>query len=127
TVDVERAPIVVWGYETRLAQVLGNLLHNARKFTPSGGRVAIHARVDGDAAIVEVVDTGAGITPELRARLFEPFTQAQQTIARSEGGLGLGLALVQGLARLHGGDVDVASEGAGRGATFVVRLPLLRG
>jgi PAS domain S-box-containing protein len=119
------APVIVRGDPTRLAQIVGNLLQNAAKFTNAGGRVtlAVAAAADGMAE-VSVRDTGTGIEPALLEHLFEPFTQAEQTLARSEGGLGLGLALVKGLAELHGGAVTAASEGMGRGSAFTVRLPL---
>jgi CheY-like chemotaxis protein len=114
--------IVVNGDETRLAQVFGNLLSNAAKFTPGGGRVTIAAHADGGNAVVRVRDTGPGIAPEVLPSIFEPFTQAKQTLARTEGGLGLGLALVRGLVSLHGGEVKVVS-GRG-GAEFIVTLPV---
>jgi len=109
---------------TRVAQVIGNLLANALKFTPRGGRVDVGLRRDGNQAVLSVRDNGAGIAPEMRARLFEPFIQAPQTLDRSSGGLGLGLAMVKGLVELHGGMVDVTSAGPGRGCEFTVRLPV---
>jgi PAS domain S-box-containing protein len=114
--------LVVNGDETRLAQVFGNLLSNAAKFTPAGGLVKIAARADDGHAVVRVRDTGPGVAPDVLTTIFEPFTQAKQTLARTEGGLGLGLALVKGIVSLHGGEVNVAS-GSG-GAEFIVRLPL---
>lgn len=109
---------------TRLVQVVGNLLANAAKFTPRNGQVDVDLRRDGPRAALSLRDTGVGIAPELRAHLFEPFWQAPQALDRSRGGLGLGLAMVKGLVELHGGSVDVMSEGLGRGAEFIVRLPL---
>jgi PAS domain S-box-containing protein len=127
TVDTPARPVLVYGDETRLAQVLGNLLQNAAKFTPAGGGVdVVVASTEGQAA-VRVRDSGAGIDPALLQSVFEPFTQAKQTLARSEGGLGLGLALVRGLVGLHGGSVSAHSEGPGRGSELEVRLPLLSG
>ena len=117
-------PILVHGDETRLAQVLGNLLHNAAKFTPRGGRVSLDVRAAEGRVELRVRDTGAGIPPEVLPRIFEPFTQAQQTLARSEGGLGLGLSMVRGLVALHGGEVSASSPGPGLGTEFVVSLPL---
>jgi PAS domain S-box-containing protein len=109
---------------TRLTQVIGNLLHNAAKFTPRGGEVVLSlAAVDGSAEI-RVRDTGAGIEAGLLPTVFDAFTQGMRTLARSEGGLGLGLAMVKGIAELHGGSVLAKSAGIGRGAEFVVRLPL---
>jgi PAS domain S-box-containing protein len=122
--DLPPDPVIVNADEARVTQIIGNLLQNARKFTGAGGRVALSiGRADG-AALIRVRDTGVGIDPALLPRLFEPFTQAEQTIARSEGGLGLGLALVKGLAELHGGRVAAASAGEGRGSEFTVELPL---
>jgi PAS domain S-box-containing protein len=109
---------------TRLVQVIGNLLANALKFTPRGGRAVVGLRRAGNQAVLSVRDNGVGIAPEMRSRLFEPFIQAPQTLDRSRGGLGLGLTMVKGLAELHGGTVDVTSAGPGRGCEFTVRLPL---
>jgi signal transduction histidine kinase len=123
-VDVSAAPAVVHGDETRLAQVIGNLLQNAAKFTPPGGAVSIALHVLDREAEVRVRDTGRGIEPALLADVFEPFVQAQQSIDRPEGGLGLGLALVKSIVDLHGGTVWAASEGTGMGTQITVRLPL---
>jgi PAS domain S-box-containing protein len=117
--------IVVHGDETRLAQVLGNLLNNAAKFTPAGGRVTVGLSGDRGKAVIRVRDTGAGIDAQFLDSIFDPFTQAKQTLARSEGGLGLGLALVRGIVALHGGEVAARSDGAGRGAELVVSLPIV--
>ena len=122
------APAEVWvnGDRTRLAQVMGNLLQNAAKFTPRGGKVSVS--VDGDStrgqATVQVRDTGRGIAPEILPGVFDAFTQADDTLDRSKGGLGLGLALVKGMVEMHGGSVSAASEGPGMGATFTIALPL---
>jgi PAS domain S-box-containing protein len=119
-------PVFVSADWNRLAQVLGNLLQNAAKFTGRGGstQVSIHADAAASRAVVRVADTGVGIAPEMLSRLFEPFSQADATLERSKGGLGLGLALVKGLVELHGGDVMAHSPGLGKGAEFIVRLPL---
>ena len=117
-------PLWVSGDATRLAQVLGNILGNAVKFTPRGGTVAVRLTREGGEAVLSVRDTGVGIDPEMQGRLFEPFMQAPQTIDRTLGGLGLGLAMVKELVELHGGEVAVASVGQGHGSTFTVRLPL---
>jgi len=109
---------------TRLAQVVGNLLGNALKFTPPDGTVELRLREEQGTAILRVRDSGVGIAPEVIGRLFQPFSQAEQTLDRSRGGLGLGLALVRGLAELHGGSAAASSEGLGRGSEFTVRLPL---
>jgi PAS domain S-box-containing protein len=116
----------VYGDRTRLAQIVGNLLHNASKFTTRGGRVAISVEKDRlrNEAVIRVQDDGVGISAEMLPRLFAPFAQADSTLDRSRGGLGLGLALVKGLVELHGGTVVARSDGAGRGAEFTVRVPL---
>ncbi|HSD21463.1 MAG TPA: ATP-binding protein [Anaeromyxobacter sp.] len=122
------APAAVWvnGDRTRLAQVMGNLLQNAAKFTPRGGNVSVS--VEGDSsrghATVQVQDTGRGIAPEILPHVFEAFTQADNSLDRSKGGLGLGLALVKGMVEMHGGSVSAASQGPGMGATFTITLPL---
>jgi PAS domain S-box-containing protein len=109
----------------RLEQVLANLLQNAAKFTPSGGRVSLTGEREGDLARIAVSDTGAGIEPELLPHLFEAFVQADHSIDRSQGGLGLGLTLAQRLVELHGGSVSADSAGPGQGSEFTVRLPLV--
>jgi PAS domain S-box-containing protein len=117
------AEVPVHGDPVRLAQVLDNLLTNALKFTPAGGRVEVGVEPrDGEVALV-VRDTGAGIGPDMLPRLFQTFAQADRTLDRSGGGLGLGLAIVKGLAELHGGTAAAASDGLGRGATFTVTVP----
>ncbi len=119
-------PIWVDGDPVRLAQMVGNLLSNAIRFTESGGQVRL--RIESDSAThtarVSVIDTGIGIAPELLPKLFDPFSQAHQDLARSKGGLGLGLALTRGLAQMQGGTVEVRSEGLGHGATFVLTMPI---
>ncbi|HYD39627.1 MAG TPA: PAS domain-containing sensor histidine kinase [Anaeromyxobacter sp.] len=122
-VDVPAGPVPANGDPTRLSQVVGNLLQNAAKFTPAGGAVTLTLTVTGDAAELCVRDTGVGIAPELLTGIFEPFTQGPQTLARSEGGLGLGLSLVKALVELHGGAVEARSAGPGTGAEVIVRLP----
>jgi two-component system CheB/CheR fusion protein len=118
------SPVPVTADRTRLAQILGNLLQNSAKFTPKGGHTAVSVAVEGDAAIVRVADDGVGMSRETLERIFQPFVQAEQSLDRSKGGLGLGLALVRGLVELHGGTVSAHSEGVGRGAEMVARLPL---
>ena len=126
TLDVRLpdGPVWVAGDATRLSQVIGNLLTNATKFTDPGGRVTLSLEVDGRRAVVRVADTGIGIEAAMLARLFDPFAQADRSLDRCRGGLGLGLALVKGLAELHGGGVAADSAGPGRGAEFRVWLPL---
>jgi signal transduction histidine kinase len=125
-VELAYEPLWIDGDSTRLQQTLGNLLENAAKFTPSGGQVRVTVAADRQkkAAKVAVTDTGIGIAPELLPRLFDPFVQADRSLARTQGGLGLGLALVQGNIELHGGRIHVHSLGIGRGATFAFELPL---
>ena len=121
--DAGPAPVWVDGDPARLCQVLGNLLSNAAKFTQRGGRTQVSVVVSDGRAEVRVRDTGVGIGPELLPRVFEPFVQGESTLDRSRGGLGLGLPVLKGLVMLHGGTVTAHSEGAGRGAEFVVTLP----
>jgi signal transduction histidine kinase/ActR/RegA family two-component response regulator len=116
-------PVHVAGDVVRIAQVIGNLLHNAAKFTDGGGRVTVSLSRIEDVAEIRVRDTGVGMEAELARRVFEPFTQARQPLARPAGGLGLGLALVKGVVELHGGTVEARSAGPGRGSEFLIRLP----
>ena len=115
----------VMGDTTRLSQVISNVLHNAAKFTPEGGEIWIRLEQSETEARIVVRDNGIGIKPEMLARIFDMFTQADATLERSQGGLGIGLALVRNLVELHHGRVEVRSEGLGRGSEFVVSLPLL--
>jgi len=112
------------GDEVRLNQVFQNLLHNAAKYTPQGGEIRVAARREGDEAVISVRDSGVGMTPELVESAFEIFKQGSQSLDRPHGGLGVGLTLVQRLVHLHGGSVQARSEGPGKGAEFIVRLPL---
>ncbi|MDQ2988399.1 MAG: ATP-binding protein [Pseudomonadota bacterium] len=123
-IDAAGAPAIVAGDRKRLVQVLTNLLQNAAKFTPEGGTVALRVEARAASVLVSVSDSGIGIDTELLPHVFELFTQGKRSSDRSQGGLGLGLALVKSLVVLHGGDVGVASEGAGKGATFTISLPL---
>jgi PAS domain S-box-containing protein len=117
-------PIWVHGDATRLAQVVGNLLHNANKFTDAGGKVTPRLTVEEGYARLSIRDTGIGMEPAMLARVFEAFSQADRSIDRSRGGLGLGLALVKGLMQLHRGTVSAHSEGLGCGSEFTIRLPI---
>jgi PAS domain S-box-containing protein len=121
-------PAWVEGDVVRLAQMLGNLLTNAARFSTQPGTVDVRTVIDRarSQVRVSVADTGIGMDEELLGRLFDPFAQATQDIARSRGGLGLGLALTKGLAELHGGSVDAESEGLGHGSRFTLTLPLAR-
>ncbi|HJX51266.1 MAG TPA: hybrid sensor histidine kinase/response regulator [Polyangia bacterium] len=122
-------PVLVDADWNRLAQVIANLLQNAAKFTARGGAtlVTVHAERAEQRAIIQVVDTGVGIAPELLPCLFQPFTPADSSLDRSKGGLGLGLALVKGLVDLHEGQVTAHSAGLDQGAEFTVQLPLAIG
>jgi len=120
-------PVTVRGDPARLAQVIGNLLHNAAKFSPARGVVTVVVGQAAAGAELRVRDTGVGISPEQLDRLFEPFAQVDQGLARTGGGLGLGLSLVKGLVEMHGGTVAGRSDGPGQGAEFVVTLPLAPG
>jgi len=124
--DLPPRPIFVNADATRVAQMVGNLLQNAAKFTNRGGttRVLVASDRPRGQAMVRVVDDGVGMAAETLESLFHPFMQADVSLDRSRGGLGLGLALVKGLVELHGGEVSARSEGLGKGAEFEVRLPL---
>jgi signal transduction histidine kinase len=118
-------PIVVQADADRLQQVFVNLLTNAAKYTPEGGQVEVRASLDEIEALVHVSDNGIGIAKEMQPHIFELFTQVDARSARGDG-LGIGLSLVKNLVELHGGSVQVRSEGAGKGSEFTVRLPLAR-
>jgi len=124
-VDLPDELISVEGDKTRLVQVIANILHNAAKFMDPGGRIRLSVRRDGQQAVIKISDTGIGIAPDLMPKIFELFTQVHSKSERAQGGLGIGLALVRRLTEMHGGTVAVFSEGAGRGAEFTVRLPIM--
>lgn len=113
------------GDRARLGQVLANLLNNAAKYTGEGGKIRLDVRQEGTDAVIEVRDTGIGIAPDMLPKIFDLFTQADHSLAHSQGGLGVGLTLVRQLVEIHGGTVTAASAGIGRGSTFTVRLPAL--
>jgi CheY-like chemotaxis protein/two-component sensor histidine kinase len=123
--SLDDAGSLVSGDAARLQQICWNLLSNAVKFTPRGGRVSVRLKFDGQWAQIEVADSGVGIRPEFLPHVFDRFQQADRTITRQFGGLGLGLAIVKHLVELHGGAVQAASQGEGKGATFLVTLPVL--
>jgi signal transduction histidine kinase len=118
------AAALVLGDRKRLVQVLTNLLQNAAKYTPEGGIIAVGLESTNNEIAISVQDNGVGIDTALLPHVFELFTQAKRTSDRSQGGLGLGLALVRSLVALHGGRVTAASEGTGKGSTFTVYLPV---
>jgi PAS domain S-box-containing protein len=124
TVTLPSEPVYLDADLTRLAQVFWNLLNNSAKYTEPGGQIWLTAERDTGTVVVTVRDTGIGIPRELQPRLFELFSQLDQSLERSQGGLGIGLALVKGLTEMHGGTVSVKSLGKGQGTSFAVRLPL---
>jgi PAS domain S-box-containing protein len=125
TVTLPDPPLYLEGDLVRLAQVVSNLLVNAAKYTDRAGRIWLTGERDGNEAVIRVRDTGVGIDATLLPLIFEPFVQAERSLARSQGGLGVGLTLVRRLVELHGGTVSASSPGPGQGSEFVVRLPAL--
>ena len=126
-VTLPPGPVCLEADPTRLEQILTNLLNNAAKYTEPGGRIALTAELDGHEVLLRVSDTGIGIDPATLPRVFDLFIQADRSLERSQGGLGIGLSLVRSLVELHGGCVSAHSHGLGKGSEFVVRLPLLPG
>lgn len=116
-------PTYVYGDNTRLVQVVANLLGNAAKYTPAGGLITGTLRIDADHVELQIKDNGEGLSRELLQHVFEPFVQAKRSADRTAGGLGLGLALVEKIIVLHGGTVTAYSKGPGQGSTFTIRLP----
>jgi signal transduction histidine kinase/ActR/RegA family two-component response regulator len=123
--EVATGTAVVMGDPVRLEQVACNLLQNAIKYTPRGGRLWVSVETTSDQALLRVRDTGIGLAAEMLQAIFEPFSQVESSRQHSEGGLGLGLPLVRSLVEMHGGRVEAMSEGTGQGSEFIVRLPLL--
>jgi CheY-like chemotaxis protein len=115
----------VHGDLVRLAQVVGNLLNNAAKYTEKGGRIWLSASREGNKAVLHVRDTGIGIAPDQLDQIFDMFYQADRRTKNAQGGLGIGLSLVRALVELHGGTIQAHSAGPGKGSEFIVRLPLL--
>jgi PAS domain S-box-containing protein len=124
SVRLPSQPLPLDADPTRLSQVFSNLVNNAAKYTPPGGRIAITADADSTTLTVRVEDTGIGIPAEMLPCVFDMFTQVGRSIERAQGGLGVGLALVRRLVEMHGGSVAAESSGHGRGSTFVVQIPL---
>jgi two-component system CheB/CheR fusion protein len=124
TVTRGAGTVVVLADATRLEQVFANLLNNAAKYTERGGAIDVIEERDGNEVVIRVRDTGFGITATMLPRVFDLFSQADRTLDRSQGGLGIGLTLVKMIVELHGGTVTVYSEGSGRGSEFIVRLPI---
>ncbi len=126
-VDLPADPMFVVADAARLTQVIDNLLNNAAKFTGSGGRIRLSLAKVGEQVSLIVQDTGVGIQPELLPRVFDLFTQGERSLDRSQGGLGLGLALVKHLVESHGGTIEAHSDGPGHGSRFTILMPLMRG
>jgi signal transduction histidine kinase len=123
--QVAEQPVWIDGDLTRLAQVLTNLLINAAKYTPRGGRIVLFAGVDGNDAVMRVSDSGHGIAPSMQQQIFDLFAQVDGQREDAQAGLGIGLALVRQLLQMHGGDVECESLGVGHGSTFTARLPMI--
>ena len=121
-IDVSTEPVWIDGDAVRIEQVLTNIVTNAVKYTPPGGRIRVALRADGADAVLSVEDSGFGISPALLPFIFDMYVQADRTLDRARGGLGIGLALVRRLVELHGGTIDASSEGEGHGSRFTVRL-----
>jgi CheY-like chemotaxis protein/two-component sensor histidine kinase len=126
-IHVPAEPLTLAADGMRIAQVLANLLNNASKYTPDGGRISLSAWQEGSEAVIAVCDTGAGIPKELLPQVFDLFFQGDHSYDRVQGGLGIGLTLVRSLVELHGGSVEAKSAGPGFGSEFIVRLPLAVG
>ena len=124
-VELPALPVLVDADPTRLNQVIVNLLTNAAKYTPDGGRIGLSLRIDGDVAVLAVQDDGIGLPAHALGTVFDMFSQLEPALERSKGGLGIGLALVRGIVELHGGTIGAHSEGEGKGSCFTVRLPLV--
>jgi signal transduction histidine kinase len=124
TLDIPSEELILNGDLTRLSQILSNLLNNAAKYTEPGGKIALTADAKGSEVEIRVKDNGVGIPAEMIPQVFEMFAQIDRHLDRSKGGLGIGLRLVKSLVELHGGSIQAASGGAGRGSEFIVRLPL---
>jgi signal transduction histidine kinase len=125
TVSMPSAPVWISGDFVRLGQVVTNLVNNAAKYTPEGGHIEVQATADRGQALIVVRDTGVGIEPQLLPRIFELFVQGQRSLDRSEGGMGIGLALARQLVELHQGRIEACSDGSGKGAVFTVSLPCI--
>jgi PAS domain S-box-containing protein len=125
SVSLPPGPIWLHADSTRIEQVVVNLLNNAAKYTDEGGRIWLTVRQEGDEMLLSVRDSGVGIAPEMLPHVFDLFAQADRSLDRSQGGLGIGLSLVQHLVEMHRGTVDAMSAGLGRGSEFTVRLPIL--
>ena len=121
--EISAQPVWIEGDQVRLEQIVNNIVGNAVKYTPTGGNIRVRVTAEGGDAVLRVEDDGFGIAPDLLPRVFDLFVQGERTLDRAQGGLGIGLTLVQRLVALHGGTVAATSEGPGRGSVFTVRLP----
>jgi signal transduction histidine kinase/CheY-like chemotaxis protein len=125
TVELPSEPVYLEADPVRLSQVLSNLLNNAARYTPAGGRIRLRAATRGRELTVTIADNGVGISGDMLPLVFDMFSQGNPRLARSAGGLGIGLALARGLVEAHGGTIEARSEGAGKGSEFIVRLPIV--
>jgi CheY-like chemotaxis protein len=126
TVDLGGDPFELDADPVRLAQVFGNLLNNAAKYTPKGGQITLRAERHSGNVVVSVRDNGAGISAEVLPNIFDPFVQGERSYSRSQGGLGIGLTLARSIVVLHGGTIEARSAGLGQGSDFIVCLPLVQ-
>jgi PAS domain S-box-containing protein len=124
TVTLPEEPVSVHADKTRISQALCNLLSNAVKYSDRGSQIRLTATREGDDAVISIRDTGIGIPPEMLAKVFDLFAQADSSLEKSQGGLGIGLTIAQRLVEMHGGSVEARSEGLGKGSEFVIRLPI---
>ena len=124
SLSLPSTPVYVEADPTRLEQIIVNVLNNAAKYTPPKGRITVNVVQEDGEGVLRIRDTGVGISPEMRPRIFDLFSRGDQSLAHTSGGLGIGLTLVHRLVELHGGRVSVHSDGAGRGSEFTIRLPL---
>jgi CheY-like chemotaxis protein len=125
-ISIHPEPMTLLADAVRLSQVVANLLNNAAKYTEPGGQIWLTARREAGEAVLSVRDTGLGISADMMPKVFDMFAQVDRTLNRSQGGLGIGLTLAKNLVQMHGGRIDVRSEGPGKGSEFIVRLPLAR-
>jgi len=124
-ISLPQEPVFVHGDATRISQVVGNVLNNAAKYTPAGGQIWLSVSREGKKAGISVRDTGCGIPPDHLSRIFEMFQQVDQTLDRSQGGLGIGLTLAKRLIEMHGGTIEAKSDGPGHGSEFLITLPTI--
>lgn len=124
SVNISGDPVYIYADSVRIKQIIGNLFHNAYKYTQAGGEANLNMYEENGEAVISVKDNGCGLSPEMMPKLFQAFIQADMSLDRSGGGLGLGLSITKGIVELHGGSVSACSEGLGKGSEFTIRLPL---